>query len=281
MGDIIAAEPVARHLKNTTEYLVWLVQPRYQDLLRYNPYLDAVQTVSSYTETILLRKLLPNIRWSNLHFDGYRCDRFGLPCHNKILQGLNADNYYNFGTLADVFALTGTGKILDKKPRVYQNPDFNATSFLASIFAQPEKPLYVLQVKSDDAARSWDAVEAQKTADWLNDNTDFNCIEVGLAPVLKRTPRTHQLGGRLSLSQQIAVIQQAKLFIGVDSGFAHIANALSIPSILLLGDFRGFSPYLPWHLGEHDTIIRAPGQTNTITANQMISSIQEALTHLI
>jgi len=74
MRDIIAAEPLARHLRSPTEHLVWLVQPRYQDLLRYNPYVDTVQTVSSYTETIVLRHLFKNIRWDNFHFGGYHCE---------------------------------------------------------------------------------------------------------------------------------------------------------------------------------------------------------------
>jgi hypothetical protein len=128
MGDIIAAEPVARHFRTNTEHLVWLVQPRYQDLLRYNPNIDTIQTVSSYTETILLRKIFKNIIWTDLHFDGYQCDRFGIRAHNPNQQGLTSHNYYNFGALTNVFAIIGTGHPVDDKPKIY--PDKNLTSLV-------------------------------------------------------------------------------------------------------------------------------------------------------
>ncbi|MCB5944626.1 hypothetical protein [Acidocella sp. KAb 2-4] len=142
MGDSIAAEPVARRFRSPTEHLVWLVQPRYQDLLRYNPHIDTVQTVSSYTETILLRYLFKNIRWNNLHFDGYHCDRFGLRANNPNVMGLNVANYFDFGALTDVFSITGTGKILGGKPPDLPKSRFQCCRFSKRYFRESAQPSF-------------------------------------------------------------------------------------------------------------------------------------------
>jgi ADP-heptose:LPS heptosyltransferase len=70
----------------------------------------------------------------------------------------------------------------------------------------------------------------------------------------------------------MAIISQANIFIGVDSGFAHIANAAGIPSILLLGAFGPFKKHVPWLLGEHDIIIRSPNSSNNIRAASVIAA---------
>lgn len=41
--------------------------------------------------------------------------------------------------------------------------------------------------------------------------------------------------GRLSLSETLALIAQAQLFVGVDSGLLHVANALRVPTLGLFG----------------------------------------------
>jgi ADP-heptose:LPS heptosyltransferase len=70
------------------------------------------------------------------------------------------------------------------------------------------------------------------------------------------------------------IIRHAVLFIGVDSGFAHVANALAIPSVLLLGRYRNFDSYLPVRLRKTDIVVRSAAQAFTIEARQVIDVLE-------
>lgn len=51
---------------------------------------------------------------------------------------------------------------------------------------------------------------------------------------------------KLSILELAYIISKAKCFIGIDSGFAHFANAFDIPSVIILGEYRLFKKYMPY-----------------------------------
>ena len=256
LGDIIAAEPVARHMRNPGERLIWLVQPRYLDLLRFNPELDSIITLSSYTETLLLRRIFRKICWNDLHFDGYRCDRFGIRSHNTVPSGITSDNYYaEERSLADVFALIGLGRVLPERPRVYPDTNFNALAYLTGIFPDPGRPLMIVHFTSDEQVRSWPVALAEEAMAEVLANTNCNILELGLQPYLAPGPRVHGVGTDLPIAAQLGLVGKAVIFCGVDSGFAHVANALGTPSVLLLAQYKNFVRRRPWMTGHEDCIL--------------------------
>jgi ADP-heptose:LPS heptosyltransferase len=50
----------------------------------------------------------------------------------------------------------------------------------------------------------------------------------------------------LSILETAEVIRRASLFIGVDSGPAHMANAMGTPGVVLLGRYEAFDQYMPY-----------------------------------
>jgi len=66
----------------------------------------------------------------------------------------------------------------------------------------------------------------------------------GIGPVFPRE-RTKDLRGQTSLEGLAAEIAEADLFLGVDTGPAHLALALDIPTVVILGggDYGRFFPY--------------------------------------
>ena len=52
--------------------------------------------------------------------------------------------------------------------------------------------------------------------------------------------------GKLSLIETAEVINRAQIFIGIDSGPAHMANAMKVKSIILLGKYREITNYMPF-----------------------------------
>lgn len=274
LGDIIASEPTIRKLKRTDDYAVRLVRPHFADALKFNPNIDAILPVSSYTETILLRLLQKSHHWTNLQMDGALCNMFGIAVKNPVPAGVNVHNYYHKGTLADVFSLIDTNEIASGRPKLYPATDFDALEFISKIFANPNQPLVLIHPVSDEAARSWTAEQAAIFVRWLLEHTNSNIIELGLTPFLPPSDRVFALRDKLSLSQQFAVISKASVFTGVDSGFAHVANAAGIPSILLIGAYQNFVAHVPWKVDDRDFIIRSEGQTCDLPAQAIIEAYQ-------
>jgi ADP-heptose:LPS heptosyltransferase len=62
----------------------------------------------------------------------------------------------------------------------------------------------------------------------------------------------------------MAVVSRARLFVGVDSSFSHVANAAAVPSVLLLGIHLGYRTNLPLSVRDHDIVLRGNGQTHQI-----------------
>ena len=278
LGDIIAAEPAVRALREEGDYLVWLVRDRFVDALNFAEVVDAVVAVSSLTEALLLRRLFGHTRFSLVQKDLSLCNMFGFVCHNPNTAGINNHNYYEEQrTLCDVFALTATGQPATSKPRIWPDPHFDVRDFLRQIFADANRPLIVVHAMSDEAARSWQTNHANELADYLLAQTEGNLLELGLTPVLTEGPRVQSLGARLGLARQFALIGHANLFIGVDSGFSHAANAAGVPCVFLLGAYHDFGDYLPWRLQACDRVVRTPGQVATLDAHAVMAAALAAL----
>jgi heptosyltransferase III len=90
-------------------------------------------------------------------------------------------------------------------------------------------------------------------------------LEVGISPLVVRTDedRARSLCGRLSILETAEVIRRAALYVGIDSGPAHLANAVAAPAVILLGRFFGFARYRPFSGGYADgsraTLLHAAG----------------------
>lgn len=76
---------------------------------------------------------------------------------------------------------------------------------------------------------------------------DFYVVEVGLESRITVKHDKFKNCTNIHSIQVIAkIIQNAHLFIGVDSAFAHIANALGVYGILLFGKYKNFDFVQPY-----------------------------------
>lgn len=274
IGDIVAAGPTIKQLKQNGEMLIWLIRPQYAGLVRHNPFVDRIVCVSSDTEALLLKKIFKNSKWSNLILDGHLCNVFGTLIKNPVSSGINKENFYHFGSLADVISFIGVGHKARERPELYPDSNFDSQEYLRSIFPEPRK-LLIFHPDSDEFARSWSIDSARKLADRLLQNTDYNILEVGLKPFLIENDRVRCLRGKLPLDSQIKLFLCAQLYVGVDSGFAHVANAVGARSILLIGKYGNFDNHLPWRLNSEDLVIRSGGQTHEISEDEVFDSVRK------
>ena len=107
----------------------------------------------------------------------------------------------------------------------------------------------VIHRQSNDRGKDWTAEGWLALCAMLKAQSGIAVVEVG-AGSPERLPQpidgVVNLVNRLSILETAEVIRRARLFIGVDSGPAHIANALEVPGIVLLGTYGFFRQYTPF-----------------------------------
>src|SRR5260221_8927066 len=87
----------------------------------------------------------------------------------------------------------------------------------------------------------------QDLADWVADTLGIDVVEVGTRATIKCSSQKHHgLCGRLTLLQTAEVIRNASLYVGIDSGPAHLANAVGTRGVLIFGKYQCFDRYMPY-----------------------------------
>jgi ADP-heptose:LPS heptosyltransferase len=78
----------------------------------------------------------------------------------------------------------------------------------------------------------------------LGDKSDFDINEKNLNDIIN-TGKKYNLSGKTLLAQASAIIKKSCMTIGAETGLAHIACALNIPNVVLLGGghYERFMPY--------------------------------------
>ncbi|HSX10150.1 MAG TPA: glycoside hydrolase family 99-like domain-containing protein [Chlamydiales bacterium] len=244
-GDIVACEPVARYLKkkkpNAT--LSWVVCAPYRSILDQNPFVDEVIVVDCLSDWIkILNQGLHDI-YVDLHIDGKECKSSKVSLYKT--QGsleIHGDNYYNHGNLLKAMCIGAGLEPIEDEPAVYIP---NEAVSIVDALKLPQR-FMVFHCRSNERSRNWNSQKWNELATRIEQQTDLKIVEVGLDPILRPSKNRLNLCGRLSLMETAEVIRRAILFVGIDSGPAHFANALKIPGVILLGKYKNFDKYNPY-----------------------------------
>ena len=247
MGDIIACEPVAREVRrrHPNGYIIWVVRSAYVDLVRHHPDLDGYLTEKCPSERMYLLKSGVYDVVYNMHISHRKCKYCPEdpvnPTADKI--GLTFDNYYDRGDLLYIFSQAAGLPALTDEPRMYIPADVKQRVAALNLLPHP----IVIHCQSSHVMRDWPAEQWNRLVRWLLDTYPNPIIEVGLSPVVSvEDSRFRNLCGQLSLLETAEVIRQARLFVGIDSGPAHMANAGGVEGVILLGQLFDFTDYLPY-----------------------------------
>ena len=249
IGDIVAAEPLVRRIKRTkpSSRIVWIVHPKFAELLVANPDVDLVVPMFCVEEFNRLAAdgLLGTIHFCKVEASGcWHCrNKPFIPAQAK---SLNGSNYYKDRSLLQAFCLGAGLPDLDEAPVLHLPEEARRSVDSLGLPAR----FACIHALSNDPARNWTPQGWKRLAEDLIRETGLQVVEVGKDSVLVGTdvPYT-DLCGRISLTSSIAVVEKATLFIGIDSGPAHFANAAGISRIALLGRFLGYERYLPYSGG--------------------------------
>ena len=268
IGDIIACEPVSRYLKGLKTNVVWVVSKKYQELPRMFRDVDLVLPVSSISEVFYLKVLLKHYYIYNLHFDGRFCHRYFLSLHNSNKK-YTLQNYYHFGSILETFSeVAGLPRLKEKPQLVLTNEDR---------FPEMSDGFVTIQVESNEDCRMWDL---SKWEQLIAANPQVTFVEIGLQPHFGHIKNCNgSYCGRLSLTDIAYMMRKSALFIGIDSSGAHYANALDVPSIILLGQYRDFSHYNPYAVHGPGFKVLYRTNLNDISVDSVQAEMQKVIRH--
>jgi heptosyltransferase III len=103
-------------------------------------------------------------------------------------------------------------------------------------------------------------------------------VELGLRPVGGgRTAGCIDPCGQLSVFETAKVIRRSAAFVGIGSGPAHLANATGVPGVILLGNYRRYSRYMPYSgsyaAGATDEAIQWEGPAADVPVQQALRTL--------
>ena len=281
LGDLVAAEPIARHLKRTRPEarVLWVVGRRFRELVETNPHVDAVLPIGCTTEwTELARGGIP-AEVVDLHVTGRSCgtcQRWHVREGDR--SGIDITNYYHHGNLLEIFCKVAGLPILDDGPRVYV-PERRRQA--VDGLGLPGR-FVAVHCRSNQAKRDWTDERWRALAGRIVDRLGLPVVEVGLRPVVAgAVPGCVDLCGRLAILETAEVIRRAALFVGIDSGPAHLANAVGTPGVVLLGHYGPYRRYLPYSGGYADggnaRLVRGDGPAAAIPVDAAMDAVLDRL----
>ena len=276
-GDIVACEPIARHLKEKypLSKICWIVKKRYKDLVQYNPNIDEVLEVNCLSEAIKVcneKRYEKNNIIVDCHYDGRICSQSGEVHQNKNNPIINEQTYFDYGSILSTFCLSAGLPALKYAPIFWEKKDTNKS------FKLPEK--YIV----------FHCQSAERIKDWTNDKWNdlakilmkqgYNIVEIGLQKTIFSKDKHYFDLTSISDFQQLSqVIKEANFFVSVDSGFAHIANCYKIPACILIGKYKSFDypmPYSGYYAENLKNILYAKqASAQTIGLEDVLHKIRE------
>jgi ADP-heptose:LPS heptosyltransferase len=117
-------------------------------------------------------------------------------------------------------------------------------------------PLIVLHVGAGTTAKRWPVKHWQELIERLAVSHDARIVLVGSAADGESFAGADDWCGQLTIDQLAALIERSDLFIGADSGPAHLAAAIGTPAVVLFSGTNRAEQWRPW--GDHVRIVKQP-----------------------
>lgn len=282
LGDIVACEPVSRYVrsKEPTAKIIWFVKKEYRELVESNPSVDLVVNVHCLTEKDYMTAWCRFDQLFDLHFFERFCTLCGktgtrMKSKRKNSNEITLHNFYNFGNILQSMSLYAGLPPLDEPPYVYITG--KVKSNIDALLLPPQFVVFHCSsntIEKDFPREKWDQV-----ARYIFLNYGYSIVEVGLQAILGdlNTMLYRNCAGKLSILETAEVIRRAKLFVGIDSGPAHLANSVGTYGIVLLGSYLGFKKYNPFSgnygNGKSASLIYVEG----VVANISLESVQRSI----
>jgi len=216
----------------------------------------------------------------NLHFHDRYCALCWKPLkktpHGASEIGLN--NYFNYGGLLSSMAQSAGLPPLEAAPQIYIP---HSAVERADNLGLPSNYI-AINCTSNAREKNWPQEKWKVLIERVTDSLGIPIYELGLKSLISSPmPLYTNLCGSLSILETAEVIKRARLFIGIDSGPAHLANAVGTFGIIMMGSYLGFKQYNPfsgrYQNGLNAILLYATGSVQTISVATVFSSVERYL----
>jgi heptosyltransferase-3 len=283
MGDIVACEPISRAARRQfpNAHIVWVVRQPFAEIVARFEAVDTRLVVTCLTEWMLLAAFRPPCTVWNLHLADAYCAKCRAPMpHYGRAAGVTSDTYYGLGNLLANACQCAGVSILDDAPRF--DPGETARHAVEAL-RLPDR-FVLLHCASNDPNRNWLDESRNELAIFIHETLGWSIVEVGLAPVTQgaKSGLYIDLCDKISLPEMAEVIRRASLFIGIDSGPAHLANAMRTPGVLVFGRFHHWDRYMAYS-GYYETggadILWADGPASHLPVTEVEKAVELRIAH--
>jgi len=247
LGDIAACEPIVRQVRreNPDAFIVFALHYAYRELIDTHPDIDHTLAVACVTEWSWFSVAGIFDRIIDLNIDGRKCEICGIPWHKpEGNHGVTISNYYEIGNLIESYSRSANLGAPSDGPRIYQAEE-NIT--LVNRLDLPKRFL-VLHTGSNERERELPVHIWKQIIRHVNEIWRLPVVEIGMnKPAISANDVANRsLCGKLSILQSAEVIRRSILYLGTDSGPAHLANAVGAYAVIMFGHYHNFRRYLPY-----------------------------------
>lgn len=283
LGDIIAAEPIARLLKSNFPKckIKWCVKTEYTVLLRNNPFIDSIIEVRNLPEVdrICEQEQLEGSLLIDCLFNGRPDNKLEYIHINKANPKITCHNYFTYGGLLEAFCLSAKIPPIKTRPKIWAT--VASSSQIDAIKNQSaNRPIVAIHCESSIPYKNYSKKKWLFIVHTLI-SKGYCVIEIGLNSHIESSDSyfINATNKNLSLIESFKILSFSNYFIGIDSSFAHAANSLDIPSIILLGRYANFVEYSPFSNQSRNRIELR--NLNGCTANIEPNDIMSAFEYLV
>jgi heptosyltransferase III len=284
LGDIVACEPIVRYLreKYPQVFIVWGVKRAYKELIDTNPNIDITLSIHCLTERLMLTNSGFFDEVVDLHFS----DRYCSLCRNPLRKPkgaseINLSNYFQYGSLLSAMSQSAGLPMMFEGPKVYIPQ--SAVAKIDSLNLPSE--FIVINCTSNAVEKGWPKEKWNLLLEGIQAKYDIPVYEIGVKSFIDQSAGLcKSLCGQLSILESAEVIRRAKLFIGIDSGPAHLANTVGTPGLILMGSYLGFDKYNPFSgsygNGKNVVIMHSEGSVVNIPVEEVLIEFCKMINHV-
>jgi heptosyltransferase III len=286
LGDIVACEPIVRQIRseNPQAFIVFALHRNYRELADSHPEINHVLPVICVSEWVRFAGLSLFDRVIDLNVYGRTCEFCQVPWHKPDGNfGITVDNYFNFGSLLSAFSKSAGITSPCDGPRVYPS-----SHDLLVVDGLQLPPRYVcLHAGSNEAIKDVQPATWSKIVTHINNRWGLPVVEIGLKQLVITADNklNRSLCGKLSILKSAEVIRRSILYLGSDSGPAHLANGVGTYGVIALGHYRHFLKYMPYSgyyaNGVRCAVLHHDGPVSGIPIERIVEAIDRYLSFVI
>jgi ADP-heptose:LPS heptosyltransferase len=271
IGDIAACEPVSRYIRYTypDAHLSWAVHGSFRELIDCNPHIDETVVLDCLTDWMKLVAHGSFDRVFDLHVNYRVCPHCRIPLvktHGNPF--INAYEWLDHGALLEAFSQAAGLPKLSSQPQLYLGPEHRSA---VDALGLPDQ-FCVVHRQSNDKEKDWTDDRWQALAKWIAAEIGLPIVEVGAGKMAGPSPLDGlaiNLINRTPILQTAEVIRRARFCVAIDSGPAHLANAVKTPGIVMLGrigHFRQYTPFTGYYASEAPDVKIVRNLTGPVSA---------------